>query len=211
MHPNLDELLALRDGDGSTELRRHVDGCEQCRAEIEDFHSIREALGSLPQCPPPEGSWEAIRLRLPSGRRRPVDLRIGVAAAVVLGLVTAVFIARLGPSDGAVESITAADTREVLEQLSKASRELELVLQDSSLRSPVLSPRQAAMIVELEDRIALVDLAIAQSRREEPDRLAVALWSDRVELLDALVTARSGVARFDGIVRVSNGNERSQQ
>jgi hypothetical protein len=126
-------------------------------------------------------------------------------------LATAAIVGRFGPAGGDIESLSASDTTEAVEQLSNASRELEWVLRDGSLRSPVLSPRQAAMIVELEDRIALVDLAIAQSRETEPDVRAVALWSDRVELLDALVTARSGAVRFDGIARANNRNEGSRR
>jgi hypothetical protein len=139
-----------------------------------------------------------------------VNLRLGIAAAVLLGLATAAILGRFGPAGDAVESVSVSDTREVVEQLSKASRELEMVLQDGSLRSPVLSPRQAAMIVELEDRIALVDLALSESRESEPDVRAVALWSDRVELLDALVTARSSEERNDSIVWANNRNERSR-
>lgn len=211
MHPNLDELLALRDGDGSAGVRCHVEGCELCRAEIEELRLAREALRALPQCPPPEGSWEVIRHRFVARRRKPIDVRLGVAAAVLLALSTAAIIGRLGPRIGTLESVSGDDTKEAVEQLSSASRELELVLRDGSLQSPVMSPRQAAMIVEIEDRIALIDLAIAQSPETEPDVRAVALWSDRVELLDALVTARGGEVRTDGVVRASNRKQGGRQ
>jgi hypothetical protein len=211
MHPNLDELLALRDGDGSADVRRHVQGCERCRTEIEELRLAGDALCALPQYTPPEGSWEFIRHRLVTRNRKPLDVRLGVAAAVLFALATAAIIARLGSGVGTLESVSSGETKEAVEQLSNASRELELVLRDGTLQSPVLSPRQAAMIVELEDRIALIDLAIAQSHETEPDVRAVALWSDRVELLDALVTARGGAVRTDGVVRASNRNQGSRQ
>jgi hypothetical protein len=211
MHLNLDELLALRDGEGSADGRHHVEGCGQCRAEIEELRVAGDALRALPQCPPPAGSWEVIRNRLATRRRRLIDLRLGVAAAVLLALATAAIIARLGPTVGTLEGVSVGDTRKAVEQLSNASRELELVLRDGSLRSPVLSPRQAAMIVELEDRIALIDLVIARSHETEPDVIAVALWSDRVELLDALVTARGGGVRNEGFVRARNRSQGSVQ
>jgi hypothetical protein len=67
------------------------------------------------------------------------------------------------------------------------------------------------MIVELEDRIALVDLALAQHTDRQPDERAVVLWSDRVELLDALVTARSGESREFGVIHAVNRNQGSLQ
>lgn len=210
MHPNLVELLALRDGEGTFGVERHVEGCEQCRAELEELRLAAEALRALPPYPPPEGSWNDLRHRLVTERRKPVDLRIGVAAAVLLALATAAIVGRLGPPSGTLESVSVGETREVVEQLSNASRELELVLRDWSLQSPVLSPRQAAMIVEIEDRIALIDLAIAQNHEREPDVRAVALWSDRVELLDALVSARGGGLRSEAVVPASNRNQGSQ-
>jgi hypothetical protein len=87
------------------------------------------------------------------------------------------------------------EPRVAVEHLSAASRELELVLQDPSLRSRVLSPQRAAVIVELEDRIALVDRALAENADQEPGARTVVLWSERVELLDALVAARGGEPR----------------
>lgn len=104
----------------------------------------------------------------------------------------------------------AGDTREAIEHLSSASRDLEMILQESSLQTCVLSPRRAAMIVELEDRIALVDLALSRQTEREPGERAVALWSDRVELLDALVTVRSGDLRSDGVTYADNRYQGSQ-
>jgi len=211
MHPNLDELLALRDGNGSAGIMRHVEGCEGCSAEIEGLCSVREALRALPPCPPPDGSWEFIRKRLTAERRRPVDAQLGVAAAVLLALLTAAIMGRLGLADRTVGDTPGRDTRETVEQLTRASRDLELVLRDGSMQSPIMKPRRAALIVELEDRIALIDLAIAQNQVREPDVRTVALWSDRVQLLDALVTARGGEVGLDGIIRAGNRNQGSQQ
>jgi hypothetical protein len=211
MHPNLDELLALRDGEGSADVRCHVEECGRCRTEIEELRLAARALRALPHYQPPEGSWESIRHRLVTRQRKPVDVRLGIAAAVLLALSTVAIFTRIGTQDGTLESVSSGNTRDAVEQLSNASRELELVLRDGALQSPVLSPRQAAMIVELEDRIALIDLAIAQNHEAEPDVRAVALWSDRVELLDALVTARGGELQTDGVVRVSNRKQGSRQ
>jgi hypothetical protein len=138
-------------------------------------------------------------------------VRLGVAAAALLAVATAAIIGNLGPRVEDSGVVSASEAREVVEELSNASKELELVLRAGSLQSSVLSPRQAAMIVELEDRIALIDLAIAQSFDREPDMSAVALWSDRVELLDALVVARGGGVRTDGVAQARSRNQGSRR
>ena len=156
------------------------------------------------------GNAEKAFYQIINQRRRPVDKRLGIAVAIFLALATAAIVGRIGMKGGSVNTAITDDTRIAIEQLSIASRELERVLQDSSLRSPVLSTRQAAMIVEIEDWIALVDLALAQDTHDRGER-AVALWSDRVELLDALVTARGGEVSTDGVVVANNREKGSQQ
>lgn len=206
MHPSPDELLAQRDGEGTVEVERHIAHCAQCRMELENLRAVSVALRGLPPYPPPKGSWEAVRRRLAARDRKPADLRLGVAAAVLLALATAAVIGRLGTDGGGPPGVSSRDALHAVEQLESASRELELVLRTTSLRSRVLSPRQAAKIVELEDRIALVDLAISQNPERDPGVHTVALWSDRVELLDALVTARSGAVPVAGAVHAINRN-----
>jgi hypothetical protein len=211
MHPNLDQLLALRDGEGTVGVERHVALCEQCRAEIEDLRATAAAMRDLPTIPPPEGSWEDIRRRLVTHRRRPADWRLGVAAAVLLALASAAVIWRFDSDGGDPPGVEAGEVRDAVEQLESASRELELVLQEASLQSRVLSPRRAAMIVEIEDRIALVDLAISENHEQSPGVHTVALWSDRVELLDALVTARGGAVPVEGVAHASNRPTRRER
>ncbi len=203
MHPELKELLALRDGDGSAEAARHAERCGQCRAEIEELRLAADALRSLPECAPPPEAWGVIRNSIDRQRRLAVGTRLGVAAALVFAIGLVAVVGRLGAPNGGDGVTASSDIRATVEQLSNASRELEMVLQEPSIRSPVLTPRRAAMIVELEDRIALVDLALAQST-EVPSELEVALWSDRVELLDALVTARGGDNGADGVTSAVN-------
>ncbi|MEJ2580270.1 MAG: hypothetical protein P8127_01325 [Acidobacteriota bacterium] len=208
MHPTTEELLDLRDGEGAEETARHLEQCDQCCNRLEDLRAVSSALKELAQVPPPEASWTEIRKRAIGKGRRPVDLQVGIAAAVLLAVAVAAMIGHLGVGDGFPERAESAGTREAIEQLSSASRELELLLRDSSLQSPVLSTQTAAMIVEIEDRIAVVDMILAQSSFEQDER-TVALWSDRVELLDALIAARSGQIPTGGIVRAVN--ERSQR
>lgn len=208
MHPEMDELLALRDGEGSAEAGRHAERCERCRAEIEALRSAAAALRSLPQSEPPSGAWDEIRRRIAARKRRAVAIRLGLAAAAVFVVATAVVVERLAMLKGGDNAMSSGDVRATVEQLSSASRELETVLQDLSVRAPVLTPRRAAMIVELEDRIALVDLALGQSS-DATGELEVALWSDRVELLDALVAVRGADSETDGVMFAVNRNQGS--
>lgn len=211
MHPKLDELLALRNGDGAGDVARHVERCEHCRAELEGLRLMASELNSLPSFSPPGDTWSEIRHRVISHRRRSTRVRLALAAAAVLAVAAVALVARFGAVGSDPSRLGISETRVAVEHLSNASRELEFVLQDPSLQSRVLSPRRAAMIVELEDRIALVDIALAQNTDQEPDQRAVVLWSDRVELLDALVTARGGETRDIGVIHAVNRNQGSLQ
>ena len=211
MHPKLDELLALRDGDGSAETARHVEECGICRDELEELRVTARALQDLPSFELPVTAWSEIRHRIVSHRRRSSRLRIGLVAASLLAVVATVLVVQFGGVDDDPRRPRIGETRLAVEHLSSASRELELVLRDPSLQSRVLSPGRAAMIVELEDRIALVDFALAQHTDQEPDERAVVLWSNRVQLLDALVTARGGETRETGVIHAVNRNQGSLQ
>jgi hypothetical protein len=211
MHPKLDELLALRDGEGAAETARHVEQCELCRAELEELRATAHALGDLPSFEAPDGAWPEIQRRIVVHRGRSLRRRFGLVAASLVAVAAVTLVVRFGVVDDDPIPAGIAEKRLAVEHLSSASRELELVLQDLSLQSRVLSPGRAAMIVELEDRIALVDIALALNAGEEPDERVVVLWSDRVELLDALVTARGGATREMGVVHAINRNQGSLQ
>lgn len=191
MHPTSEEMLALRDGDADRDVAAHVNECERCSGELDQLLALREALRALPQLQPPSGCRQMIRAaaqrRQRLKRRR---LLMGAAAAVVaaVGLWFGIgFTVVPGPEPRA-EIGGSAD----LDALIAASGQLERALQVQSSRERVLTPREAARIVVIEDRIALIDLRLAQPAGEVPKDQAVGLWSDRVELLDALVQARGG-------------------
>ena len=187
MHPSLNELLELRDGDVDVEVAHHVRFCGRCAEELAELRATGAALRSLPPIGAVEDQWPRIRDRFVRRRRRSARIWGAAAAACVVVVIAATFMAQLMRPNEA-----APDARMSVRQLTSASQELEMVLQTPSFRSQVMSPRRAAVIVDIEDRIALVDLALAEGVGNPPDELAVSLWSDRVELLDALVTARGG-------------------
>ena len=38
LHCTVEDLLAIRDGEGSGAARQHLEGCDRCRAELERLH-----------------------------------------------------------------------------------------------------------------------------------------------------------------------------
>lgn len=209
MHPNMDDLLALRDGDGSAETVRHVEQCPQCSAAVEDLRSTANALRELPRLGSERDHWPEIRRRVVEQRRRRLVVRIGAVAASVIVVVTTAVLFKT-PVATPVPETAQADARVVVDELAAASRGLEAVLRDPGLRRQVLSPRRAAVIVDLEDRIAAVDMALADQPIEWGVEQNVALWSHRVELLDALVTARTGDLGEKGVSYAVIQHEGSQ-
>ena len=199
MHPTLDDLLALRDGNGPAEAARHVAQCERCSDEIEELRSAASALRALPAVGTDRDLWPEIRRRVVGRRRRYRVLEIGALAASIIAMVTSALLVRSPASTPSPEAAT-ADARIAVDELAAASRGLEAVLRDPAMRRQVLSPRRAAVIVDLEDRIAAVDMALTDPQKDWGDARNVALWSHRVELLDALVTARAGPLGEEGVV-----------
>lgn len=210
MHPNLDDLLSLRDGDGPPEAARHVERCARCTEAIDEMRAVASALRALPPVGSAQDHWPEIRRRIVSRRRKSRALRIGALAASIVAAVTSVVLLR-SPAPATSPEAAAEGAWIAIDDLAAASRSLESVLRDPALQRQVLSPRRAAVIVDLEDRIAVVDMALA----DQPTALGVdgnvVLWSHRVELLDALVAARTGTLDSEGVVSAVLEHEGSQQ
>jgi len=202
MHRTTDELLALRDGDAPPEVARHVDGCPSCAAELDELCELKDVLRALPELEPESNGWPRAREAILADRRRVRRRRLLAAAAV---LVVGVSLAASGLlfRDQSVNppSARAIETDAVIDHLMTASRELEVVLQNPALRCRVLTPREAAQIVVLEDDIAVIDVRLADRGPELPPDQEMALWTDRVGLLDELLQARGGSPPAQGIQR----------
>jgi anti-sigma factor RsiW len=92
-HPD-DELSALLDGeldaDAEAAVRRHLDGCEACRLELDEVADVRRALRAMPAVAAPEGLVGAAVDRRRRAERRGVAITLLAAVlALVLGLVAA--------------------------------------------------------------------------------------------------------------------------
>src|SRR2546425_10947378 len=90
MHCTMDDLVAVRDGEGSAWARRHVEGCAACRAELDALYQRVAQLKALPALRPPRDRWGVVRAELVAAqrrRRRGWGAMSLAAAAAVAGLI----------------------------------------------------------------------------------------------------------------------------
>jgi len=83
MHCTMDDLLALRAGEGSAWARQHAAGCAACQAELEALYQRVAQLKALPTRRPARDRWPAVRDAVLAERRRrgSVGASWGLAAA----------------------------------------------------------------------------------------------------------------------------------
>lgn len=183
-HCTMDELLEVRDGRGTDACRRHVAECEPCRVELERLHQRRAALKALSHVTPPRDRWPAVREAYRAERRagrRHVAAWSGLAAAAVILLVLGLGVAGPGPS--------VAD-RVSLDSLMQRSERLDDALREVGARRRVMDGLTALTIVELEDRVGMIDSALELTRRGRGGPYETRdLWQQRVDLMEALVTS----------------------
>jgi exonuclease VII small subunit len=194
MHLNLDELLGLRDGATTDEAASHAARCPACTAELARLEALRRALGTLPEIEPEVDLWPAIRSRLEADRRRRRWWRVGWVAASLFIAVTLVAALR-----GGIEALHEARIVRETRRLEAQSQQLEDALR-AYQRSSAMSGRTAGTVIELEDRIAVIDARLAQFNKERtpsPDELG--LWRQRVTLLDALVSMHGASKDYLGL------------
>src|SRR5260370_7088175 len=70
MHCTMDDLGALRAGEGSVWARRHISTCAACQAELEALYQRVAQLKALPALHPPRDRWPAIQAALRVERSR---------------------------------------------------------------------------------------------------------------------------------------------
>ena len=186
-HCTMEDLLDLRAGEGSVAARRHVTDCMACGAELEALHQRAAQLRALPPRRPSRDRWPAVREALAAERRlhrRRLAWRIvGLAAAA--GLFGIVVLRGVGP--GAAQAY--GDEIALAKQESAAIEE-RLGAYDAP---GVMSGREAALAAELEDRIAVIDGALAQTAREAE---LLQLWQRRVDLMEQLFEVRVSRAAY---------------
>jgi hypothetical protein len=192
MHCTMEDLLALRAGEGTTWARRHLEACAACRAEVEALYQRVAQLKALPAHGPARDRWPVVRAAVLADRRRRRG-RWGLwslaAAAAVAGLIVVrpIWTNRLDAAD-----------------LARAKRQCATLEQELGRYDPdarVTSGRAAALAAALEDRIALIDGELTRLGPQTPARPAalVKLWQQRVDLMEQLVTVRLTRASYVGL------------
>lgn len=193
MHCTMDDLLALRAGEGSVWARGHAAACATCRAELDALYQRVAQLKALPARHPARDRWPAVRDAVLAERRRRRS-RLGIwslaAAAAVAGLI----VFRPFWTD----PIAGAE----LTRVKQESATLEEQLQRYDPDGRVTSGRAAALAADLEDRIAVIDGELG--RLGSPDTETgpanlVKLWQQRVDLMQQLVSVRVTRATYVGL------------
>lgn len=191
MHCTMDDLVAVRDGEGSVWARRHVEECATCRGEMDALYQRVAQLKALPALRPPRDRWSAVRDTIVAERtrRRRRWMRGGLALAAALAGVMVV-----GPMIGR------PGYAEKLADAKRQSAQLEDSLQLYDLDGRVMSGTQAELTARLEDQIAALDGRLAQVNEQAArEAQLVDLWRQRVDLMQQLVQVRVTRATYLGL------------
>jgi hypothetical protein len=193
MHCTMEDLGALRAGEASVWARRHITTCATCQAELEWLYQRVAQLKALPALRPPRDRWPAVQAVLRAERsRRRRTWGAWTGSLALAATVAGILLVR--PSGGQSGSLHAE-----LSQAKQQSATLEDSLQQYDIEGRVLSGRAAAVVAELEDRIAAVDGTLARRQLEAQEAELVKLWQQRVDLMRELKTARATRARYVGL------------
>ncbi|HET9709199.1 MAG TPA: hypothetical protein VFP39_12950 [Gemmatimonadales bacterium] len=189
MHCTIEDLVALRDGEGSVWARRHVEQCAECQAERERLYQRVAQLKALPALRPPRDRWSAIRSTVVAerSRKRLRWMRGGLAVAAALA---GLMIVRSQKPVRADE----------LAQAKQQSAQLETTLRDYDSDSRVMSGREADLTAQLEDQIAALDGQLSQlGDSARADAQLVDLWRQRVDLMQQLMQVHVTRAKYVGL------------
>ncbi|HEX9207924.1 MAG TPA: hypothetical protein VF851_06790 [Steroidobacteraceae bacterium] len=201
MHPRIEHLLSLRDGEPvAVEVPGHVAHCQPCAATLQDLSGLRERLQQLPAAPAVPGGWDAVRRRMAARvtaeSRRVLASRIAVAASLgVIAMALAWRATDGGSTPGgagerqaplAVEDALALDR---VAQLQSQSQALDAVLAAFGDSPAVERAGTAVPIDTIEAQVQWVDHQLSTDDGLEASA-AERLWRERVDLMNSLVRLR---------------------
>ncbi|HEV8266046.1 MAG TPA: hypothetical protein VGQ06_13935 [Gemmatimonadales bacterium] len=194
MHCTMDDLVALRAGEASVWARQHVETCAACRAELDALYQRVAQLKALPALRPARDRWPVVR-EAARGQRMRRHRTWGAWSIAAAAALAGVLLLR--PS---------TNVRAELVQAKQQSATLEDQLQRYDVEGRVLSGRAAALVAELEDRIAVIDGDLTRRGATATgggtgtqDAELVKLWQQRVGLMQELVNVRATRARYVGL------------
>ena len=204
MRPSTEDLLSVRDGEPlAAATRAAIEASPESTHEVERLRALQRSLRALPELAPPAGLWERIvaaEERAAVAPRRVARVLAGFGAAAAAALVALIYFVA-GPTDDPATIVRSPqpEARPVTyAPLVAESARLERLLAEMPPRSQVVRLGTISTIVELEDQIALLDEQLSYGDAiglEGPQRAA--LWSERVDLMSALILVRAANAQGD--------------
>jgi hypothetical protein len=96
MHLSLEDLLAVRDGEATTQAARHASSCPECAAQIARLRTVQRGLAALPEERPSHDLWPAVRTAMASRRHHRRWVLAGWTAAGLAATLTLVIGVRGG-------------------------------------------------------------------------------------------------------------------
>jgi len=195
IHCTMEELLAIRDGEGSQGALRHLDDCEECRNELDRLHQRVAALKALPTMRAPRDRWPIVQEQVLAGRAKKRHAVMGwVSAAAAASIALAAGIGQVLP-------VPAADEPQPpLVTLMEEDRSLQEMLRTLEQETRVMNGRVASAVAVIEDRLSDVDAQLAEVRsmRRPSETDLIVLWRQRVDLMDALVRVHATRSTYVG-------------
>lgn len=191
-HATTEELLALRDSEGSVWTRDHAGSCTACSAELFRLEQMRARLRSLPGFVPPRDRWSTIAVQAKQERRsRWLRGAVGIAAAVALTALTFVAMRPRPAADATAEA--------TLDRAMARSQALEQTLKAIQPERQALNGDAARAVAELEDQLSRIDAQLGQPGAWQGQGRAADLWQERAGVLGAIVDVRTTRAAMAGL------------
>lgn len=180
-----------------------------CALTADERDLLRRRLRELPDTMPPRAVWHRIREQAEAegliGRpasRRPTTWYLGggIAAALLVALLVVPRTAEQPPTDDFSATPSLQDSNPdlqltALQALMVESRQLEADLRQAPAEPRVVRAGTAAMIAELEDRIAAIDYQLSDPEIELSPEDEEIFWRERVRLMKSLVRLRYAQAQ----------------
>jgi len=206
MHPRIDQLLSLRDGqpvDAAT--LEHAESCAVCAASLHRLTQRRHELQNLPPFDAPEIDYSLIRARAaksaPAARKDGYQwsaVAAAIVAAVIAGFMAvdrdrdAPAVQVHHPASAPADVPALEESQEpALAQLVERSRELDQLLQNMPRRPEVQRVSFAGTVDRLEQRVQWLDMQLSSAPDVAADEaLSRRMWRERVDLMDSLVAVR---------------------
>ena len=206
MRPSTEDLLAVRDGEPlDANAKALIESSLVHGRDVERLRRVQNALRALPALEPPADVvarvLEAKEVR-EVGRTRWLRFAAGAGVAAAMATTAIVYMTTSSPSrQPEVAPATLVASGEPngprltvpasYVSLVEQSGRLDQLLADLPAQRPLMTGATASTIAGLEDRIAFLDEQIAFSAAGKlPVPQRAALWSDRVEVMNALVSVR---------------------